>query len=44
MTYLDRSNVGVLGSVFVLIEPVLGEFTLLEVDAKLDKQEHDRLQ
>ena len=32
-TYFDRSNVGVLGDVLVLIEPVLGGLAFFEVDA-----------
>lgn len=43
-TYFDGSNICVLGGVLILIKSILGQFTLLEVDAKLDELEHHRLQ
>lgn len=41
--YLNRTNVGILCSVLVLIQSIFCQFTLLEVDTELDKLHHDRL-
>lgn len=44
MAYLDSAHVCVLSSVLVLIQPILREFALPQVDAELNKEEHDGLQ
>lgn len=42
--YLDRTDVGVLSHVFVLIQAILGEFPFAQIDRQLDEQEHDGFQ
>ena len=43
-SHLNGSNVGVLRGVLVLVKPVLGMFSFLEVDAKFEEQYHHRFQ
>lgn len=42
--YLDGAHVGVLGGVLVLVQAVLCEFAFSEIDAELDKEDHDGLE
>lgn len=42
--YLDGADVCVLRSVLVLVEAVLGELALSQIDAELDKEDHDGLE
>ena len=44
IAYLDRSHVGVLGDILVLVETILGGFSFTEIDAQLNEQQHDRLE
>lgn len=43
-SYLNRSDVGVLGDVLVLVETILGGLALAKIDTELDEEEHHRLQ
>jgi hypothetical protein len=43
-TYLDGSNVGVLGDVLVLVQAILGSLAFAEFDGELDKQKHNRFE
>jgi len=43
-TNLDGGNVGVLGDVLVLVERILGEFSLLLLYRQLDQENHDRFE
>lgn len=40
--YLDSANIGILRCVLVLVKPILCRLSLPQVDAELDKEEHDR--
>jgi hypothetical protein len=43
-THLNSLNTGVLGDVLVLIQAILGGLSLSQAHAKLDEEDHDRLQ
>lgn len=44
MTNLDGADVGVLRDIFVLVEGILGQFSFLLLDGKLDEKEHNRFE
>jgi hypothetical protein len=43
-THLNSLNAGVLGDVLVLVQAILGGLSLSQAHAKLDKEDHDRLE
>lgn len=44
MSYLDSSNVCVLGGVLVLVQTIFCEFAFAEIDAQFDEEDHYRLE
>lgn len=43
-TYLNGADVGILRSVFVLIQSIFGKLAFLEIYTELDKKDHYRFQ
>ncbi len=43
-TNFNSADIGILRSVFILIESIFGKFAFLEIHTKLDEQDHHRFE
>jgi hypothetical protein len=43
-SYLNGADIGVLGSVLVLVQAVLCELAFAQIDAEFDEEDHDGLE
>lgn len=43
-SYLDGSDIGILGDVFILIKTILGGFSFAQIDTQFNEENHHRFQ
>lgn len=44
MSYLNRPNIRILSSIFVLVEAIFGKLSLSQIDTEANEKKHDRLE